>query len=321
MEAYTTAQSFMAMFSEQRKVSSGLIIRRQDESIETVASRTGKARLLSSSGGLEVVEVSLDKDAHMFIEPPEDSRDETTETFYIVQGSVLCSCNGVDTQLVPGDSITAEAITDAAILTANVNSKLLYITNAPFFHLLSDFTKELMDLAVEVELKDGYTADHCRRLQSLSYATGQQLSLDNSSLYRLNYGAYLHDLGKIKVPIEILQKPAKLDPDEWQIIKQHPTFGKDLLEPTLLKDAGMVVEQHHERFDGSGYPFGLHKDDILIESYIVAVADTYDAMTTDRSYRKALSPEVAFAELNKFAGIHYPSEVVRAFMSAVQIVE
>ena len=95
-------------------------------------------------------------------------------------------------------------------------------------------------------------------------------------------------------------------------------LGRELLEPTFMKDAGKIVEQHHERLDGSGYPFGLSGEAVMIESYIVAVADTYDAMTTDRPYRKALLPEVAFAELERYSGIHYPSEVVRAFASAIK---
>ena len=178
-----------------------------------------------------------------------------------------------------------------------------------------------MALAVEVELKDGYTADHCSRLQALSYATDQELGLSSTELYRLNYGAYLHDLGKVTVPIEILQKPAKLTAEEWTIMKRHPTTGREMLAATVLGDVGPLVEQHHERFDGSGYPYGLVGDDILPGAYIIAVADTYDAMTTDKVYRKDLGPKVSFAELTKYAGIHYAKEVVEAFFAAVKRTE
>ena len=168
-------------------------------------------------------------------------------------------------------------------------------------------------------MKDGYTADHCRRLQRLGCATGQQLGLSQAELYRLDFGSLLHDVGKVKVPVEILQKSGKLTPEEWTIIKQHPTMGCEVLNATFLKEAGIVVEQHHERMDGSGYPYGLSGKDILTESYVVAVADTYDAMTTDRPYRKALSDEVAFEEIRKYGGVHYPREVVDAFFAAVDV--
>ncbi len=168
-------------------------------------------------------------------------------------------------------------------------------------------------------MKDGYTADHCRRLQRLSYATGQQLGLSQTELYRLDFGSLLHDIGKIEVPVEILQKPGKLTPGEWERVKQHPSLGREMLATTHVKEAGIVVEQHHERLDGSGYPYGLSGKDILTEAYIVAVADTFDAMTTDRPYRKALSDEVAFEEIRKYAGVHYPREVVDAFFEAVDV--
>ena len=96
-------------------------------------------------------------------------------------------------------------------------------------------------------------------------------------------------------------------------------MGCEVLNATFLKEAGIVVEQHHERMDGSGYPYGLSGKDILTESYIVAVADTYDAMTTDRPYRKALSDEVAFEEIRKYAGVHFPKEVIDAFFAAVEV--
>ena len=96
-------------------------------------------------------------------------------------------------------------------------------------------------------------------------------------------------------------------------------MGREILDTTFLKEAGVVVEQHHERMDGSGYPFGLSGKNILTEAYIVAVADTFDAMTTDRPYRKALPDEVAFEEIRKHAGVHYPKEVVDAFFTAVEV--
>ncbi|HZJ09449.1 MAG TPA: HD domain-containing phosphohydrolase, partial [Trueperaceae bacterium] len=119
----------------------------------------------------------------------------------------------------------------------------------------------------------------------------------------------------------ILLKPGKLDEDEWRVIRKHPGYGRELLENTFMRIAGPIVEQHHERADGSGYPYGLAGDEILVEASIVAVADTYDAMTTDRPYRKGLPHEAAFAELDSLADSQHPREVVRAFRSAAARLE
>ena len=141
---------------------------------------------------------------------------------------------------------------------------------------------DLKRLARLIARKDRGTAAHCGRLRDLARAVGLELRLSPPRLYRLDYGAYLHDLGKIEVPDCVLQKPGRLTPAEWALVKRHPTVGRRLLEVTFMAPVGVIVEQHHEKLDGSGYPYGLSDDAILTESYIVAVVDTFDAMTTDR---------------------------------------
>ncbi len=272
-------------------------------------------QLLVSGHGPEILECTLKKDARLTLVPP-DADAPLTETWYLLSGTLHCELLG--RLFTAGDYLSADGLEAPVILTAVSDVRFLYVSSQPFFHELSGNMKDLTQLAVEVELKDGYTAEHCARLQRLSCATGTVLGLGSRRLHLLDYGAYLHDVGKTKVPVEILQKPTELTAEEWRIIKQHPTFGRELLEPTFMSKAGEIVEQHHERMDGSGYPYGLAGDEVCAEAYVVAVADTYDAMTTDRPYRQALSPAVAFAELDKFAGVHYPKDVVRAFREAVR---
>ena len=177
--------------------------------------------------------------------------------------------------------------------------------------------RDLKRLAELVAHKDRGTAAHCERLRGWARAVGLELRLPPPRLHKLDYGAYLHDLGKIEVPDSILQKPGKLTPGEWDVIKQHPVTGRRLLEMTSMVSVGEIVEQHHEKLDGSGYPYGLSGHAILTESYIVAVVDTYDAMTTDRPYRRALSHEEATAQICGLAGRHYPHEVVAAFFAVM----
>lgn len=296
----------------------GLTLRRAHESLETVSSSTTTFRLLVTGRDSEVIDIHIKTGEQIVLVPPDDETMHAVETFMVLEGRLSCTLPVGETIFGPRDCIILEHLRTPIELTAKGNTTLLYITSQPFFHEISNNIQQLMHLAVDIEQKDGYTSDHCKRIQTLSYLTATEFGLPSNCLHLLDYGAYLHDVGKIKVPLSILQKPGKLDSEEWKVIQKHPSFGRELLEPTFMKEAGKIVEQHHERFDGSGYPFGLSGEGVMIESYIVAVADTYDAMTTDRPYRKALPPEVAFAELERYRDLHYPSEVVRAFASAVK---
>jgi putative nucleotidyltransferase with HDIG domain len=193
---------------------------------------------------------------------------------------------------------------------------MLYFSSQPSFDHVGQEAEKLMQLADTIEQKDGYTADHCKRIQDFSLRTAEYMGLSHDRLYLLNYGAYLHDIGKAKLPEGLLQKPGKLTPEEWMVMKQHPNMGRELLENSFLQDVGTLVEQHHERLDGSGYPKGLKGSEIALEALIIAIADTFDAMTTDRPYRKALPVSHALAEIRKYANQHYPREVVEAFITA-----
>lgn len=295
----------------------GLTIRRRGEYVETVCTKAADVRLLTTHSQVEVVEVSLKKGMRLTLTPAGGA----LETYYVLSGRLSCALPSGPRLLKEGDYVITQALEEPAILSALVDVRLLYVTSQPQFHEISQHLSQLRELAVEVEIKDGYTADHCDRLQALSYATGQELGLSTSRLGLLDYGAYLHDVGKLSVPLAILQKPSALSPEEWGVVKQHPISGRELLDKTFMKEAGVIVEQHHERLDGSGYPYGLSGDELLIEAAIVAVADTYDAMTTDRPYRRAASQAEAFEEIRKYAGTHYPKDVIKAFFSAIKKLE
>lgn len=286
-----------------------LTIRRRDNPLEAVSSKSGEFRLLHTHARSELTEISLHKNARLILTPAGTA----VETFYLISGQLSGELAGEPCVFGQGDTIVTENLSEPLALIALVGTRMLYFTEQPQFHTFSERLGELKQLAVEVELKDGYTAGHCERLQELSYQTGVKLGLSTTELHRLAFGAYLHDVGKIRVPLVILNKPGKLMPDEWSVIKKHPEYGRELLSSTSMHEAGTIVEQHHERFDGSGYPYGLAGNDILVEAAIVAVADTFDAMTTTRPYRAAVSPTEALAEIHRHANIHYPEEIVSAF--------
>ena len=288
-----------------------------DECLESVTLPNGRVQLLSTGASSEVTRCEVLAGKRLTLVP----EGRVNETYYILQGAFQSEDKSNPRLLRAGEHLVSSEIVKPLIFRALCDTTFLYFSSKPQFHHISGNLTQLRQMAIEVELKDQYTADHCGRLQKLSYTTGRVLGLDQEQLFYLDFGAFFHDVGKTRIPESILLKPAKLDPEEFAVIKKHPQLGKDLLNPTCLQSAGFVVEQHHERSDGSGYPYGLAGDDVSVEASIVAVADTFDAMTTDRPYRKALPAEVAFAELRRYAGIHYPREVVRAFFEAVNRLE
>jgi HD-GYP domain-containing protein (c-di-GMP phosphodiesterase class II) len=170
-----------------------------------------------------------------------------------------------------------------------------------------------------LEVDDEYTGLHSRSVVSLSVAVSDAMGLSSRQRRNVEFGALLHDVGKIAVPKEIINKPGPLTDDEWLVIKTHTIEGQRMLDRVggLLSEVGRIVRSSHEKWDGSGYPDGLTGDQIPVESAIVSCCDAFNAMTTDRSYRKALPLSVAVAELRKNSGTQFCPAVVDALVGLV----
>jgi putative two-component system response regulator len=182
------------------------------------------------------------------------------------------------------------------------------------------FIEALLSLANAIEARDGYTRGHVERVTTYAVATGVQMRLPPDRLRVLWVGALLHDVGKIGVPDQILKKPGKLTSEEYEVIKRHPSIGAAIMErSSFLRPALVGVLHHQERWDGSGYPLGLRGEDISLEGRILSVADTYDAIVTTRPYRGLKSPGEAVEELRRHAGIQFDSNVVEAFVAAMEL--
>lgn len=165
-------------------------------------------------------------------------------------------------------------------------------------------------------LRDIETENHSRRVSVWTRILAMASCLEGSELLNCELGALLHDVGKIGVPDAILRKPGKLDEAEWVEMRKHPGYGRDMLAGIVqLADASEIVFSHHESWDGKGYPQGLKGRDIPIGARIFAIVDTYDAMTSDRVYRKGLSHEVAREEITRLAGRQYDPDLVKIFLS------
>jgi putative nucleotidyltransferase with HDIG domain len=171
----------------------------------------------------------------------------------------------------------------------------------------------LASLAAAIEAKDRDTHGHTVRVAETAVAIGRELSLPNPELLLIAHAGLLHDIGKLEVPDEILTKAGPLDDAEWEIIKRHPAMGLDILDRIGgMRREGGIILAHHERIDGSGYPRGLTGDEIPLEARIIAVADTYDVLVSDRPYRKAMLREKALQILREEAGTHLDREATAA---------
>ncbi len=168
-------------------------------------------------------------------------------------------------------------------------------------------------IALTVEVRDPFTSGHHRRVADLARAIATEMKISKDQIDGIRAAGVIHDLGKICVPAEILSKPGKLNPSEFDLIKAHPKVAYDILKDIEFPwPVALIVYQHHERMDGSGYPQGLKGDDILLEARIIAVADVVEAMSSHRPYRPSLGLETALEEISKNKGILYDSKVVAA---------
>ncbi len=221
-------------------------------------------------------------------------------------------------------------------LTFSKKSDLYYIAEA--FNTMADIMQELVvvnenkvqelnakneelgnanrdlitSLVSAIEAKDKYTLGHSQRVSEYASQLAKKLGLPDEKVNEIKIAGMLHDVGKIGVADDILHKPAKLTKDEYEEIKKHPAIGSWILNTLDLSDTTMnAINYHHERYDGKGYPLGLKGKELSLESQIIALSDAYDAMTSDRPYRKAMSHEEAIDEIKKCANTQFNSELVK----------
>lgn len=209
---------------------------------------------------------------------------------------------------------------DLSLLTSLADQVAIALDNARLYQELEEMFFQTADsLADAIEQRDPYTGGHTQRVTLYSQTIAKYLQLKPPERKWLKITSVLHDIGKIGIEDQILKKPERLSPQEFEMIKRHSEIGAKIVEHIRqLKEIIPGVKYHHEQINGKGYPDGLMGKDIPVLAKIVAVADTYDAMTTDRPYRNAMEKEGAIEELKRCSGTQLDKEVVEAFIQAYQ---
>ena len=188
-----------------------------------------------------------------------------------------------------------------------------------FQNLQDSYIEMVLTLGRALDARDSYTGGHSERLADWSEATGRLLGCRDDEAQDIRWGALLHDIGKIAVPDAILRKPSKLTEEEWQVMRQHPITGEEILRPIeRLRGVAGILRHHHERWDGKGYPDGLIAERIPLGARILAVVDAYSAITDERPYKPARSHDEAIAELRRSAGSQFDVKVVDAFCKMLE---
>lgn len=191
------------------------------------------------------------------------------------------------------------------------------------FRLYADIRQSYLTtvktVAAAIEANDPYTKGHSERVSELTLALGKELGFPERELQKLQYVALLHDVGKIGISESILNKPGTLTEEEYEEIKRHSAIGAEILEKIqFLSNKSEIILYHHEKYDGSGYPAGLKGTEIPVEARILSIADAYNAMTTSRPYRNAMTPAAAVEELTRCSGIQFDPELVKTFKAVLR---
>jgi putative two-component system response regulator len=231
---------------------------------------------------------------------------------------IFLTARGTSEDVFAGKSLGADDYITKPVtshqLVAVVRAREQRSKELQLIQLHSSYKASLRTLANAIEDRDNRTGQHVERVNAYAQTLAQELNWSDELRSALEFGAILHDIGKIRVPDSVLSKPGKLTEDEWVEMRKHPEVGYRMIAAVpYLEPAAPIVLHHHERWDGHGYPLGLAGDAIPIQARLLAIVDTFDAMTTYRPYRPALPPAVAFETLMENSGTQFDPSIVDAF--------
>ena len=283
---------------------------------EKSVQNSAELSLLGKGDGAEVMIQEINKDETVFIEPSDSS--DVMEFFYILDGKLEIEKDKSKVILNKDDYFYVHHLSTYVQFHTVTHVKLIYFSTQPVFHFLSTTIKELIELANTVEEKDSYTHGHINRVKNYALKIANKMRLSKEKIENIGLAALFHDVGKINIPDEILKKTGKLTYEEFEIMKKHSAWGAEIVSKTYFEKLSDIIRQHHERIDGKGYPDQISGEEILIEAKVISVADSYDAMISDRPYRQSLTPHIAAKKLISLKDIYYDEKVVDALIEVLK---
>lgn len=283
---------------------------RSGESQVEVGQNGNSFQLLVDYDNVNVVINHIKAASTVWITPGENHK--YLEFYRMLSGEATLRRGEKEQPLKTGDSFYFVDYEEDLSLIPHTDIDLLCVTSKPVFGEFMAFINDLNDLNEQIEEKDHYTFGHCKRVMRYVQALGEAMKLDADRTHNLLLAALYHDVGKCYLPLEILNKPGRVTDSEYEEIKKHPVHSSEFLTGRFVPQVAKIARGHHERLDGSGYPDGLKGEEVNMETRILALADTFDAMTTDRPYKKGMSTQAAMEELSTLTRF-YDAQVLEAF--------
>jgi len=275
----------------------GIQFNRKIAAGESTAENEPIAQLLAKQGDLEVMFYRINGGSVVWLYPASDPN--AIEYFFIHEGGVDLAMDDGLKSLGAGESFTVSGLKQDVPVKMHGDTQILYVTNCPAYESMAHVDEGLQELLTRINEKDHYTSRHSKAVLQYSLAIYDAMQDRGPDIPRedLAFAALFHDVGKCFVPVEILQKPDRLEPAELRYILRHSIDSGRMLQPKFGEQIAEIARNHHERLDGSGYPRGLQAEDISLSSQIVAVADSFDAMTSNRGYNVVKTVQEAAEEL------------------------
>lgn len=293
----------------------GFKIFKDGKAIVEDINKAGRFRLMVQDSDFEIFESHIHAGRSVICQPYECQ--DSMNVVFVLSGKLYHM--NTKSYILSGEHYTFKNLEETHHLSVEEDTILLMIRKKGFFIDQVSMTNKVTEFIDMIQKKDNYTEEHCNRTGNLAAKMATFLKLSDDIIKNVLHVGKIHDVGKIDVPIEVLNKPGKLTVEEFDFIKKHPQRGHDIIIKTMEDvEIAKIILQHHEKIDGSGYPFGLKGDEITIEAKLILVADSFDAMTSDRPYRKAMSINDAIQELRKYSGKWYEEEIVEALVEVVR---
>ena len=278
----------------------GVFINKLNVEVNTSEIASAGIRLLAKCGDMEIMEQTFVAEDTVWFSPAKDP--ETMEYFFIHSGSVELVLDTETRLLKAGDSVTLKGLKRDIIVKSISDTRMIYVSNRPIFNEARDFETYLKTLIKQIDEKDHYTFQHSMNVMcytvAIYEAMDKSLKESQTQLKDILVAALFHDVGKCFTPDDILKKKGRLEPEEMKIIRHHPVDSGRLLRKYYNSRIAEIAENHHERINGSGYPFGKTAKDLGTEERMLACLDIYQALIEDRPYRKGMTHAQAIAILS-----------------------